>query len=125
MKSFTEWMKDLTEGMPVGWKPNPQLSANPLRSGLEKIVRGSQKGIMPFDGNHVDAGVLQTQLGLNNDEISALTQSNLIIRGPNGVNVNKDLFNDIYKQFAKVNPQTDAPQMQPPPPVPPNMNNPS
>ena len=118
-------MKDLTEGMPVGWKPNPQLSANPLRSGAEKIVRGAQKGVMPFDGNHVDAGVLQTQLGLNNDEISALTQSNLIIRGPNGVNVNKDLFDQIYKKMSGVMPRTNTPQQPSPPPVPPNMNNPS
>ena len=121
MGIFNEWIekRSITEGVPAGWKPSASIGSDPLRSALEKIVRGLKAGHL--DQGYTDSGVIKITFGLNDDELQRLKNIKLI--GPSqdyGWDINKDRLSSVYKQIsgglsANMTPKSSPPMLPPPP----------
>jgi len=104
MGIFNEWVakKKLTEGVPAGWKPSARIGFDPLRSSLEKIVRGLKSG--QLDQGYTDSGVIKTIFGLDDDELQRLKNLKLIGRDDSedgyGWVINKERLASVYKQMS-------------------------
>lgn len=101
MQTFNKWL-ELREGFPANYTPTPRLGTDPLLSALHKINRG--QGHQPFDGGFTDSSVIQTRLGLDDQEFNALKQARLLTKDATGVHVDKNKFAQIYQQFTRMTP---------------------
>jgi len=97
-KSEGEPMEHLrNEGVPAGWTPSPRIGFDPASSAMMKIFHN--RGRMPFNGNFVDSGVIQTLFRLDDEELDRLKQMNLIRRDSDGWNIDRHRFLHIFKQL--------------------------
>lgn len=82
IKTFKEWVaaKQLNEGMPFDWQPSPRMHKDPLMSALAKVRKSEKEGDMPYRGNFCGYDVIKVRLGLDDEELQALKNANLIAK---------------------------------------------
>jgi hypothetical protein len=112
MGIFNEWLekRNITEGIPVGWSPSPSIGGNPLRSALEKMVRGLSSG--QLDHGYVDGGAVKLSFGLDDRELQYLKNLKLIVPSQeSGVEIDRTKLTSYYDQIR--NGSSGKPQMAP------------
>jgi hypothetical protein len=87
------------EGVPAGWTPSGRFPGtyDDTTSAMMKIW--SNRGKMPFNGNFVDSGVIQTLFRLDDKELDGLKERKLVRRDPDGWNIDQHKFMHFFKEL--------------------------